>query len=102
MASLIRGTDKEREEKTSKPEKEAQETSKTHGSLSSQRQAGDTEHGSTSIDLDVRAATFLDVATLRCLFVPQWQEEGVFWALQFLYHRSVVLLRVLLKFLSNI
>ncbi|XP_020299995.1 protein unc-80 homolog isoform X4 [Pseudomyrmex gracilis] len=82
------GTDKEREEKASKPEKEAsQETSKTHGSLSSQRQAGDTEHGSTSIDPDVRAATFLDVATLRCLFVPQWQEEGVFWALQFLYHR---------------
>ncbi|KAE8737653.1 hypothetical protein FOCC_FOCC016879, partial [Frankliniella occidentalis] len=37
--------------------------------------------------LDLSAATFLDVAVLRCLFIPQWQEEGVFWALQFLYHR---------------
>lgn len=52
-----------------------------------------TEHtaSSTTVDLDVRAATFLDVATLRCLFVPQWQEEGVFWALQFLYYRLVIL-----------
>lgn len=40
-----------------------------------------------AIDGDVRAATFLDVAVLRCLFVPQWQEEGVYWALQFLYYR---------------
>jgi len=37
--------------------------------------------------IDLSAATFLDVAVLRCLFIPQWQEEGVFWALQFLYHR---------------
>ncbi|XP_024080721.1 protein unc-80 homolog [Cimex lectularius] len=33
------------------------------------------------------AATFLDVAVLRCLFISQWPEEGVYWALQFLYHR---------------
>ncbi|XP_073988249.1 unc80, NALCN channel complex subunit isoform X3 [Rhodnius prolixus] len=33
------------------------------------------------------AATFLDVAVLRCLFIAQWPEEGVYWALQFLYHR---------------
>ncbi|KAL1123884.1 hypothetical protein AAG570_001654, partial [Ranatra chinensis] len=33
------------------------------------------------------AATLLDVAVLRCLFIPQWPEEGVYWALQFLYHR---------------
>lgn len=37
--------------------------------------------------MDLSAATFLDVAVLRCLFIPQWQEEGVFWALQYLYHR---------------
>ncbi|KAL0270475.1 UNVERIFIED_CONTAM: hypothetical protein PYX00_007876 [Menopon gallinae] len=36
---------------------------------------------------DVCAATFLDVAVLRCLFMSQWPEEGVFWALQFYYHR---------------
>lgn len=85
--------DKEKEEKISKMEKE--ETSKARGSFSVQRQSADattTEHtaGSTIIDSDVRAATFLDVATLRCLFVPQWQEEGVHWALQFFYYRSVI------------
>ncbi|XP_073952386.1 unc80, NALCN channel complex subunit isoform X3 [Choristoneura fumiferana] len=35
----------------------------------------------------VSAATFLDVATLRCLFTTQWQEEGVYWALHYLYNR---------------
>lgn len=87
--------DKEKEEKISKMEKEAQDISKTRGSFSAQRQPADTtatEHtaSSTIIDSDVRAATFLDVATLRCLFVPQWQEEGVHWALQFFYYRSVI------------
>nr|XP_037867403.1 protein unc-80 homolog isoform X7 [Bombyx mori] len=33
------------------------------------------------------AATFLDIATLRCLFTSQWQEEGVYWALHYLYNR---------------
>ena len=41
----------------------------------------------SAIDADVRAATFLDVAVLRCLFVSQWQEEGIYWALQYLYNR---------------
>ncbi|XP_075975825.1 unc80, NALCN channel complex subunit isoform X2 [Anticarsia gemmatalis] len=35
----------------------------------------------------VSSATFLDVATLRCLFTSQWQEEGVYWALHYLYNR---------------
>lgn len=38
---------------------------------------------------DIASATFLDVAVLRCLFIAQWQEEGVYWALHFLYNRSV-------------
>lgn len=42
-----------------------------------------------TIPVDLHAATFLDVAVLRCLFVPQWCEEGVYWALQFFYHRFV-------------
>lgn len=42
-----------------------------------------------SVSIDLNAATFLDVAVLRCLYVPQWCEEGVYWALQFLYHRFV-------------
>jgi hypothetical protein len=37
--------------------------------------------------VDLTAATFMDVAVLRCLFLKNWQEEGVYWALQFLYHR---------------
>lgn len=41
----------------------------------------------SGVDVDVRAATFLDVAVLRCLFVSQWGEEGIYWALQFLYRR---------------
>ncbi|KAH9639426.1 hypothetical protein HF086_002115 [Spodoptera exigua] len=36
---------------------------------------------------NVSAATFLDVATMRCLFTSQWQEEGVYWALHYLYNR---------------
>jgi hypothetical protein len=44
-------------------------------------------HGTGSAATDICAATFLDVAVLRCLFIAQWQEEGVYWALQFYYHR---------------
>lgn len=43
--------------------------------------------------VDVSAATFLDVAVLRCLFMSQWPEEGVYWALQFYYHRYVLFQR---------
>jgi hypothetical protein len=43
--------------------------------------------GPGSSAVDICSATFLDVAVLRCLFIPQWQEEGVYWALQFYYHR---------------
>ncbi|KAL1453472.1 hypothetical protein WDU94_007607 [Cyamophila willieti] len=35
----------------------------------------------------MNSATFMDVAVLRCLFISQWPEEGVYWALQFIYHR---------------
>uniref|UniRef100_A0A2S2Q2N9 Protein unc-80 n=1 Tax=Sipha flava TaxID=143950 RepID=A0A2S2Q2N9_9HEMI len=40
-----------------------------------------------SVSVDLNAATYLDVAVLRCLFTQQWCEEGVYWAFQFLYHR---------------
>ncbi|XP_034126697.1 protein unc-80 homolog isoform X1 [Drosophila guanche] len=42
---------------------------------------------SESVKADVSAATFLDVAVLRCLFISHWQEEGIFWSLQYLYNR---------------
>ncbi|XP_074595949.1 unc80, NALCN channel complex subunit [Brevipalpus obovatus] len=32
-------------------------------------------------------ATYLDVATLRCLFTSQWLEEGIHWSLNFLVKR---------------
>lgn len=38
-------------------------------------------------DIDVCAASFFDVAVMRCLFISHWPEEGAFWALQYLYHR---------------
>lgn len=44
---------------------------------------------SESAKADVSAATFLDVAVLRCLFISHWQEEGIFWSLQYLYNRYV-------------
>lgn len=37
--------------------------------------------------VDVTRATFLDVAVVRCLFIPNWQEEGIYWALHYLYNR---------------
>ncbi|XP_031332358.1 protein unc-80 homolog isoform X3 [Photinus pyralis] len=36
---------------------------------------------------DLSSATFLDVAVLRCLFISHWQEEGIYWALHYLYNR---------------
>ncbi|XP_076677709.1 unc80, NALCN channel complex subunit isoform X4 [Andrena cerasifolii] len=84
------GAEKEKEDKCHKTEKEAQDTSKRKSSLTQPKGPSDSTLEGLScsaIDADVRAATFLDVAVLRCLFVPQWQEEGVHWALQFLYHR---------------
>ncbi|XP_030370602.1 protein unc-80 homolog [Scaptodrosophila lebanonensis] len=42
---------------------------------------------SESVKADVSAATFLDVAVLRCLFISHWQEEGIFWSLQYIYNR---------------
>ncbi|XP_060802082.1 protein unc-80 homolog isoform X1 [Amyelois transitella] len=45
------------------------------------------EKPASSKQANVSAATFLDVATLRCLFTSQWQEEGVYWALHYLYNR---------------
>ncbi|XP_023244919.1 protein unc-80 homolog [Copidosoma floridanum] len=50
---------------------------------------------SANVDFDVRAASFLDVAVLRCLFFSQWQEEGIYWSLQFLYERDVM--RIIVK-----
>lgn len=91
MFNRIADRDKEKTDKHYKSEKEAQDTLKTK--LSGTQKVDPSESSlagltcSIAVDTDVRAATFLDVAVLRCLFVPQWQEEGVHWALQFLYHR---------------
>ncbi|XP_025829365.1 protein unc-80 homolog [Agrilus planipennis] len=37
--------------------------------------------------MDLSTATFLDVAVLRCLFIANWHEEGIYWALHFTYNR---------------
>ncbi|XP_071051603.1 protein unc-80 homolog isoform X3 [Onthophagus taurus] len=42
--------------------------------------------GSSSVN-DISAATFLDVAVLRCLFITHWQEEGIYWGLHYMYNR---------------
>lgn len=48
------------------------------------------EDGSRSpqmIKYDITAATFLDVAVMRCLFISHWQEEGVYWSLHYFNNR---------------
>lgn len=44
-------------------------------------------HSQPSIKYDTTAATFLDIAVLRCLFILHWQEEGVYWCLHYIYNR---------------
>ncbi|KAG8197196.1 hypothetical protein JTE90_011351 [Oedothorax gibbosus] len=41
----------------------------------------------TPAKADVAMATYLDVAVLRCLFISQWLEEGIHWALKYLFLR---------------
>ena len=36
---------------------------------------------------DLLSASHFDVAVLRCLFCPQWAEEGVYWALRYIHQR---------------
>ncbi|KZC08561.1 Protein unc-80 like protein [Dufourea novaeangliae] len=85
------GTEKDKTDKYHKTDKESQDTLKTKASGTQKVDPSDSSTAgpisSAAVDVDIRSATFLDVAALRCLFVPQWQEEGVHWALQFLYHR---------------
>ena len=40
-----------------------------------------------SAKYDTTAATYLDIAVLRCLFILHWQEEGVYWCLHYMYNR---------------
>lgn len=37
--------------------------------------------------LEPMMATYLDVATLRCLFTSQWLEEGIHWSLNYFIKR---------------
>ncbi|CAM1296426.1 unc-80 (predicted), partial [Pycnogonum litorale] len=37
--------------------------------------------------LDVCLATYLDISVIRCLFIPQWIEDGVCWSLHYLNNR---------------
>jgi hypothetical protein len=40
-----------------------------------------------SAKYDTTAATYLDIAVLRCLFILHWQEDGVYWCLHYIYNR---------------
>lgn len=58
---------------------------------------------SESVKADVSAATFLDVAVMRCLFISHWQEEGIFWSLQYMYNRyikKIIFFRKYITFLN--
>ncbi|XP_066993860.2 protein unc-80 homolog [Anabrus simplex] len=67
----------------SSTDKDSVTSSRHHDPLTKPNMRGQPIQGT----VDLCAATFLDVAVLRCLFISQWQEEGVYWALQFFYHR---------------
>ncbi|XP_071950483.1 protein unc-80 homolog isoform X2 [Antedon mediterranea] len=45
------------------------------------------KHSSLTRFSDVSQATFFDVAVLRCLFSPNWNDEGIQWALTYLLTR---------------
>lgn len=49
--------------------------------VSGSRTTGDSEAK------DIAAANYLDVAVLRCLFISNWQEDGVYWGLHYMYNR---------------
>ena len=36
---------------------------------------------------DVLSASYFDVAVMRCLFCPQWVEEGCYWGLRYIHQR---------------
>lgn len=40
-----------------------------------------------NVRCDTTAATFLDIAVLRCLFILHWHEEGIYWCLHYMYNR---------------
>ncbi|XP_033107479.1 protein unc-80 homolog isoform X2 [Anneissia japonica] len=44
-------------------------------------------HSSLTRFNDVCQATFFDIAVLRCLFCPNWNDEGIQWALTYLLTR---------------
>lgn len=60
-------------------------------SMSSSETCSQSDSSSSHIGtkFDITAATFLDVAVLRCLFILHWQEEGVYWCLHYIYNRYV-------------
>jgi hypothetical protein len=43
----------------------------------------------TLIWKNIQLASFMDVAVLRCLFIPQWEEDGVYWGCMYLMKRSL-------------
>lgn len=64
------------------------EEPKPKTSSSTEKESVDTEPKQSQVcKYDVNAATFLDVAVLRCLFISHWQEDGVYWALHYLNNR---------------
>ncbi|KAL5280592.1 unc-80 family protein [Megaselia abdita] len=49
--------------------------------------SNETSKSAESDSKDIAAANYLDVAVLRCLFISNWQEDGVYWGLHYMYNR---------------
>lgn len=70
-------------------EKQQQTTAQPKTSSSTEKDSSEIAgiKSSSFAKYDVGAATFLDVAVMRCLFISHWQEEGVYWSLHYMYNR---------------
>lgn len=71
---------------SSSTEKDSEHNGSIHVGTDDDGNGGATADESAA-KVDLFAATFLDVAVLRCLFVENWQEEGVYWCLHYMNNR---------------
>ncbi|KAI6188392.1 Protein unc-80 [Aphelenchoides besseyi] len=49
--------------------------------------SGHSEDKIEPVSIDPHEATYLDVATMRCLLIRNWSEDGVYWGVKYLLNR---------------
>lgn len=79
-------TDAHQTKMSSSTEKDSEHNGSIHVGTDDDGAANVTDNAAAA-KVDLFAATFLDVAVLRCLFVEHWQEDGVYWCLHYMNNR---------------